>query len=403
MRLRSVTLMWVEKYRPETLDEYRGASKQKKELQEWIQSWEQGDKPVLLHGQAGTGKTSLVEVLAKDAGYELVETNASDVRTKKKLKKELKEATRQASFFGGQKLILIDEVDGMAGNADRGGTAELSRIVDGSRFPVVMTANDAYDNSIRTLRNKSKLVKLDSVHTNSIAAHLKQILENEGIEYEDSAVKSIARRAGGQMRSAINDLEAVARGQDRVTGDDLSVTGYRDKDQDIFEALKMIFKTENLDTARRSTDNLDEDAGTLLEWVRENIPREYQRSEDRANAFNYVSKADLYNGRIRRSMNWKLLKYVYLFSTVGVALSKRAKYKGWTKYQYPSKIRRMGSSRAARNKMQSIASKLGKSLHISNRESRSMLPFISELLEHNPGIQEQLGLNDEEKEFVEGF
>lgn len=358
---------------------------------------------MLLHGQAGTGKTSLAEAIAEQVGYEMVETNASDVRTKKKLKSELKEATRQASFFGTKKLILIDEVDGMAGNADRGGTAELSRIVDESRFPVIMTANDAYDSSIKTLRNKSKLVKLDSVHTNSINAHLKEILENEGIEYEDSAVKSIARRSGGQMRSAINDLEAVARGQDKVPSEDLEVTGYRDKEQDVFDALKMIFKTDKVDTARRSTDNLDEDAETFLQWVRENVPREYKKNSDRDRAYNYVSLADLYNGRIRNTMNWKLMKYVYLFSTIGVALAKEEKYKGWTKYQYPSRIRRMGSSKASRQKMSSIASKLGDKLHISAGEAKSVLPFMAELLDNNEDLQDQLRLTDDEVEFIKEF
>ncbi|WP_414836507.1 replication factor C large subunit [Candidatus Nanohalococcus occultus] len=395
--------MWVEKYRPKTLSEYRGASNQKEELTEWLEGWEKGDKPVLLYGQAGTGKTSLAEALANDHDLELVETNASDVRTKKKLKKELKEATRQASFFGKQKLILIDEVDGMSGNSDRGGTAELARIVDESRFPVIMTANDAYDNSIRTLKNKSKQVELNSVHTNSINAHLKEILENEGIEYEKSAVKTIARRGGGQIRSAINDLEAAARGKEKLTKEDVEVIGARDKEQDVFEALKMVFKTENADTAKRATDNLDEDAGTFIEWVRENIPREYQRSEDVSGAYNQISRADVFNGRIRNTMNWSLLKYVYHFSTIGVALAKNQKYSGWTKYQYPSKIRRMGSSRAARNKLESIEKKVGKKLHVSGREARAMLPFISGLLEENSELAEQLELEEDETEFISSF
>ncbi len=394
--------MWVQKYRPESLDEYRGASNQKKQLKGWIDGWERGDKPVLLHGQAGTGKTSLVESLAKDRGYELVETNASDVRTKDRLKSELKEATRQESFFGGKKLILIDEVDGMS-STDRGGKQELQRIVEESRFPVIMTANDAYDSTIRSLREKSELVKLDSVHTNSINAHLKEILESEGIEYEQEAVKSIARRSGGQMRSAINDLESVALGKEKLTKEDLDALGYRDREQDIFEALKMVFKTSTASTANQATENLAEDPDTFLQWVRENVPREYQKPGDVAEAYDYVSKADLFNGRIRRTMNWKLLKYVYLFSTVGVALSKEEKYEGWTKYQYPSKIRRMGASRAARNTMEQIGSKVGERLHISVRESKQMLPFLALLLERDPDLQSQLELTDDEVDFIEAF
>ncbi|MFB6145588.1 MAG: replication factor C large subunit [Candidatus Nanohaloarchaea archaeon] len=394
--------MWVEKYRPESLSDYRGAKKEKEELKEYIENWDVGDEPVLLHGPAGTGKTSLVQALANDLGYELVETNASDVRTKKKLKKELKEATRQKSFFGGKKLILVDEVDGMS-STDRGGTSELNDIIKNTKFPLVMTANDAYDSKIRTLRNNSKLIEIGKVHTNSINAHMKWILDEEGIEYDDGAVKRIARQANGQMRSAINDLEAVALGKDELTVDDIRAVSNRDVEQDVFEALKMIFKTTNAETARRATDNLDEDPDTFMQWVRENIPREYQRKEDVSEAYDWISKADVFNGRIRRSMNWKLLKYVYHFSTVGVALSKEEKYKGWTRYQYPSKIKKMGSSRASRNKLEAITGKIGKQLHMSRTESVEELPFLAKMFEEKPEIIEQLELDEDEVEFIQDF
>lgn len=394
--------MWVEKYRPESLEDYRGASNQKKELKDWAEKWEQGGQAVLLHGQAGTGKTSLVEALANDLDFELVETNASDVRTKSALKEELKGATRQASFFGGNKLILVDEVDGM-GRSDRGGIAEMKEIISESRFPVVMTANDAYDQKIRPLRNISKQVKLDSVHTNSINAHLKWILEQEGIGYDEGAVKRVARRAGGQMRSAINDLEAVALGREKLEKEHIEDLDQRDSRQEIFDALKIIFKTTDAENARRASDNLDEDAETFMQWVRENIPREYERPEDNEKAYYWISKADLFNGRIRRRMSWSLMKYIYEFSTVGVALSKDEKYSGWTKYQYPSKIKKMGQSRASRKKMGEVTSKIGRKLHLSPRDVKNDLPFYSRLLQNNKALNDQLELEEDEIEFVEKF
>ncbi|EHK02581.1 replication factor C large subunit [Candidatus Haloredivivus sp. G17] len=394
--------MWVEKYRPESLEDYRGASNQKKELKDWAEKWEQGGQAVLLHGQAGTGKTSLVEALANDLDFELVETNASDVRTKSALKEELKGATRQASFFGGNKLILVDEVDGM-GRSDRGGIAEMKEIISESRFPVVMTANDAYDQKIRPLRNISKQVKLDSVHTNSINAHLKWILEQEGIGYDEGAVKRVARRAGGQMRSAINDLEAVALGREKLEKEHIEDLDQRDSRQEIFDALKIIFKTTDAENARRASDNLDEDAETFMQWVRENIPREYERPEDNEKAYYWISKADLFNGRIRRRMSWSLMKYIYEFSTVGVALSKDEKYSGWTKYQYPSKIKKMGQSRASRKKMGEVTSKIGRKLHLSPRDVKNDLPFYSRLLQNNKALKDQLELEEDEVEFVEKF
>lgn len=266
-----------------------------------------------------------------------------------------------------------------------------------------MTANDAYDSSIRTLRNKSKTIKLDSVHTNSIAAHLRDILEKEGIEYEDGAPKRIARQAGGQMRSAINDLQAAAMGQEKLTVEDLKTIGGRDSQQDIFQALKIVFKTTTASTAEDATNNLDEDPDTFLQWIRENVPREYKKKGDVAEAYNWVSKADLFNGRIRRRQNWKLLKYLYKFSTVGVALSKDEKYSGYTKYQYPSKIRQMGSSRGSRKKMESVTSKMGEKLHISGREAVKTLPFVSGLLQEDEELAEFFEFEDDEIEFVKKF
>ncbi|MDY6789436.1 MAG: replication factor C large subunit [Candidatus Nanohaloarchaea archaeon] len=397
--------LWVEKYRPKNLEDFRGKSKTVEKALDWVKNWEnRKSKAVLLHGPPGSGKTAVAEIIADKLGLELYETNASKTRTKKALKAELEKAVQQKSFTGRKKLILIDEVDGMTRN-DRGGKSELTRIIDKSRFPIIMTANDAYDTS-KGIRNRSKMLEIGKAHTNSISSRLREIAEKEGLEYDKKAIKSLARQSDGDMRSAINDLQSLAERYDRIDRETVKQIGYRDTDKGIFEALKIVFKTTTAATAADALDNVDEDPDTIFEWIRENVPKEYREIKDLADAMDKLSIADLFNGRIRRSQNWSLLKYVYDLMTVGVALSKQEKYKGFTRYSYPSKIKMMGRSKASRKKREEIGQKVGEKLHTSVSTATDMLPFLGQLFKKKAwktSIVRDLELTEKETEFIEEF
>jgi replication factor C large subunit len=397
---------WVEKYRPASLDDFRGSSKTVEQVRDWVANWssDQNEKALLLHGPPGSGKTSLVHALADAMDRELFETNASEARTKDAVQEKLAQAVKQRSFTGKEKIILIDEVDGM-GRSDRGGKKIINRLLGETRFPIILTANDPYDSGMQSIRNKATVVELGGVHTNSIAARLREICEEEGVGYEDGAMKAIARRADGDMRSAINDLEGLAR-TGRVTEGDVKDLGYRETEREIFETLKIIFKTTTAQTASDAPDGLDEDHDTLFEWIRENVPKEYTTADDMAAAYDRLSRADLFKGRMMHRQEWTLLKYIYAYMTVGVALSKEEKYAGWTKYGYPSTIRRMGQSQATRAKRDSVGEKIGDELHMSVQEATDMLPVL-QILFQDDGLREnivtQLELEDDEVEFIESF
>ncbi|MCJ7429419.1 MAG: replication factor C large subunit [Candidatus Nanohaloarchaeota archaeon QJJ-5] len=397
---------WTEKYRPTSLDEYRGSTKKVDEIQKWIKNWHnRSSQALLLHGPAGSGKTSLVEAIANEQGLDLFETNASDVRTKDSLQDKLEQAVKQRSFTGKKKLILIDEIDGMT-SKDRGGTAYIETIIDESRFPVVVTANDPYANGMASIRRKAKVLEMGGVHTNSIAALLRDIAQEEEIEYEDAAIKSIARRSDGDIRSAINDLQSLSQRYETIDTDAIKDLGYRDTEKDIFEALKILFKTTTAETASDATDDLDEDYDEIFEWIRENVPREYQKDHEIAAAMDALSEADLYRGRIRKGQNWTLLKYVYELMSVGVALSKDEKYSGFTRYQYPSRIKKMGQSKAKRKKRDDIGAKISEQLHVSIEEARTIIPFLQVLFEREQwrkNIIDHLDLTEDEIEYIETF
>lgn len=398
--------MWAETYRPDTLSDFKGNSKTVKAVREWVEDWrsDQDQKALLLHGPPGVGKTALVHALANDLGMELFETNASDARTKQAVKDKVLQAVKQRSFSGKQKLVLIDEVDGL-GKADRGGKTVIKQVMKETQFPLILTANDQYASGMRNIRNAAKTVELGNVHTNSIAARLRDICEAEGVQYEDGAMKAIAHRADGDMRSAINDLESLAlRGE--VSEEDVKKLDYRETEREIFEALKILFKTMSAETASDATEGLDESYDDVLQWVRENIPREYTKPGDCARGYDALSQADVFRGRMVSRQDWMLMKYVYELMTVGVALAKDEKYSGWTKYAYPSYLKKMGQSRAARSKRDSIGAKMGDALHVSVSEATDLIPFLQLVFqdaEWKENIVKELDLEEKEVSYIEDF
>ena len=397
---------WTEKYRPRTLDEYRGRKKTVEKVVDWVRNWKnQKSKALLLHGGPGIGKTALAHIIAEEMDMEVFETNASDVRTKKALKNSLEQAVQQMSLTGRNKLIIIDEVDGMS-SRDRGGKSEISKIIKKTKFPIIMTANDAYANGMRGLRRKSNVIELNNVHTNSVNARLKEIADEEGVEYDKRAMKSIARRAGGDMRSAINDLQSLAEKNGEITKDLVKDLGFRDSKKDIFQALKILFKTTNPRTAKDAIDGVDEDYDTLFEWIRENVPKEYRKSEDVDRAMERLSRADVFRGRIVRGQNWSLLKYVYELMSGGVAAAKDEKYSGFTRYGYPSRIKKMGRSKASRSKRRDIGQKIGENLHTSISTATDMIPLLGDFFENDEwreNIVRELELTEDEVKFIQKF
>jgi replication factor C large subunit len=125
---------WTEKYAPQKVADVVGQKKAVDQFVIWLRSWKSGKKAALFHGPAGTGKTSLVEVLGKERNLEIIELNASDYRTASQIKEVLGQSMKQKSLFKKGKIFFIDEIDGLAGREDRGGTGEIIKIIKESSF-----------------------------------------------------------------------------------------------------------------------------------------------------------------------------------------------------------------------------------------------------------------------------
>ncbi|ABR55230.1 AAA ATPase central domain protein [Methanococcus vannielii SB] len=396
---------WVEKYRPKSLNDVAGHSKTKEALCYWIESFIRGNKqkPVLLFGPPGSGKTTMAHAIANDYNFDVIELNASDKRNKDVISQVVGTAATSKSLTGKRTLIVLDEVDGLSGNDDRGGVSEIIKVLKNAENPVILTANDVYKPALSSLRNSVTMVDAGSVHTNSIPPVLRKIALKEGFEIDEKVIKLISSHAGGDLRAAINDLQALLTGGS-IEIEDAKNLPDRDSEKSIFDAIRIIMKTTHYDIATSATVDLKEELGTVSEWISENLPKEYLKYGDLAKGYDYLSKSDVFLGRVYRRQYFGLWRYASALMTAGTALSKEDKYRGFTRYSPPTVFTKLSRTKVAREKLKEILKKIGIKTHTSIKGARSTLDFLYVIFESNLQMATDLTLyyefTKEEVEFL---
>lgn len=393
-------MLWTEKYRPKSFDKLIGNAKAKKEIKQWINGWKKGEpqKPLLLVGPPGTGKTTMAHLIAQEFS-DYVELNASDKRSYDIIMSTVGEASATRSFFdAGLKLIILDEVDGIHGNDDRGGTKAIGNIIKKGKHPLILAANDFYSKRLKTIKTKTNVIKIPRLHTNSIGAFLKKICREEGVKFDDDVIKELAKRSTGDMRSAINDLEVMAQGKDSISMEDLGVVGVKDSTSNIFDSVRIVLKSKTIKNIKPAM-YLDEDPTLVMEIIAENIPREYEKPHEIQKAYEMISQADLYFGRAVSSRNYTYWRYASEFMGVGVALSKDETYRKFARYTGSSSFAMLGRTRSKRDLRDRVAKKMSEKLHVSNQVAIAQFPFMEVMFANDEMAHEiasYLGLEDDE-------
>jgi len=395
---------WTEKYRPKTLNKVRGNSKAIAELKRWAEDWEKGKKAAILYGPPGIGKTSAAHALANDMEWSAIELNASDQRTADIIKNVAGAAAITGTFEGvkGRKLIILDEADNIYGNADRGGTKAIVEVIKDANQPIVLIANEYYDMS-KTLRGLCKPIQFKAVQTNEIVDILRTICRQENIDCGIKTLEIIAANAP-DFRSAINDLQALSQGRKDVTIDDIAV-GMRDTKESIFKVLAKIFKDPAPKEALSALYTLDESPEDFIHWLDENLPKEYE-GRDLVNGFEQLSRADVFLGRVRRRQNYGMWRYANDIMVNGIQNARSRVHHKFVPYQPPSTWRKLGRAKSARTVRDSVAAKIGKHCHVSQRYARADLISFFKILFKDPkyavGVSALLDLNPEEIAFLQG-
>ena len=391
---------WIIKYRPKKIADVINQDSAKKQFIQWLESWLKGKplkKAALLYGPAGCGKTSLVEAAANEYKLEVVEMNASDFRRKQDIERIAKVAATMRSLFARGKIILLDEVDGISGTADRGAIDAILHLLEVTRYPIVMTANDPWNQKLKPLRDASLMIAFKRLSERDVILVLKRICQAERLECEDNALREIARRSEGDLRSAINDLQAIAEGYGKVTITLVrELSAYRYREYAPFEALQKLFNAKYIWQAKAAITQTNIDYETMMIWVNEHIPTYYDDPEELARAFDALSRADVYMGRIRKSGSWDLLSYVFDMMGPGVAFARRIyKYK-WKIFRSPKRLQLLAQTKRSREVREGIARALAPRLLTSKATvKRDVIPFLKIIFTNNPKYAAKIALGYE--------
>lgn len=197
--------LWVEKYRPATIDGYvfRDAH-QKEQVQQWIK---QGSIPHLLFsGNAGIGKTTLAKILFNELNVndlDILEINASRTNSVEDVRDKIVNFVQMIPF-GDFKVVLLDEADYLSPNAQAALRGVMEEYHTTARF--ILTCN--YPNRIiPALHSRCQGFHIERVDITEFTARMAEILITEGIEFELDTLDTFVKATYPDLRKCINMVQ----------------------------------------------------------------------------------------------------------------------------------------------------------------------------------------------------
>ncbi len=401
----------IEKYRAKAFSDIKGQDSAIAEIKAFFKVFPK-KKAIIICGPVGTGKTSLALALAKEYNLELFELNASDLRNRLSLDEILKPATNQQSLFKKGKIILMDEADGIT-TTDRGGLPELIVLIEKTNFPIIITANDIWQQKFSLLRRKCQIISLKELKPEAVESILKDVLEKEKRNLSQETIKTITKKSRGDVRAALNDLQLILAFGEEIfksatkTEQEIQVQkaeiqeiqiSEREKQESIFDAIKRVFQEETNPEIINAYDNVNLELNEIMLWIEENIPAEYQ-GKALAKAYDALSKADVFKGRIYRQQHWRFLVYQNFFLTAGISSATKLKNKKFTPYKKPSRILQIWLANQKNAKKKSIVAKYAQYSHMSKKKAMKDYKLLPLIIDKK--AEDKMDLEESERQYLQ--
>src|SRR6266700_4842202 len=235
--------LWTEKYRPKTLNEIIDEEEIVSRLQEFVR---RATMPhCLFAGPPGTGKTTAGLCLAHDLFGErfqdaFKELNASDERGIDVVRTTVKEFARMASLSSVPfKILVLDEADNMTSDAQSALRRTMEKYSETCRF--ILCCNYS-GRIIEPIQSRCALFRFAPLPDEKIVENLHRIAKNEGLKFTESGLKSIVDVAEGDLRKAINTLQAASSMSKGITEESVYQVVGRAKPTDVHEMLNHALK-----------------------------------------------------------------------------------------------------------------------------------------------------------------
>ena len=235
--------LWVEKYRPTTMDTYIGNEHLKSKVSLYLES---GDLPhLLLYGRAGTGKTTLAKLLVNNIECDYLYINASDENSVEVVRDKVKNF---ASTLGFQemKVIILDECDYITPNAQAALRNLMETFSKNCRF--ILTCNYV-ERIIDPIQSRCQSFQIIPPDRKQVAQHMSNILDNENIKYELDNIVTIVNSGYPDIRRVINGAQRQVVNNELVI--DKSSIIQNDYKNQVLEILKTQDKKNSFKNIRQ--------------------------------------------------------------------------------------------------------------------------------------------------------
>lgn len=250
--IREQDKLWTVKYAPVSLQQICGNKSSVTKLKNWLSNWNTFKKQnfknpgkdgtgifrsAMIYGPPGIGKTTAAHLVAKELGYDILEKNASDVRSKTLLNNDIKNVLDNTSIVGFFKhkydhnnnnnnnkfVIIMDEVDGMSGG-DRGGVGQMAQFCRKTSTPMILICNERNLPKMRPFDRVCLDIQFRRPDAQSIKARLMTIAVRESFKLDPNMIDQLVSATGGDIRQIINLLYTVTKSTDSIDHKNITTT-----------------------------------------------------------------------------------------------------------------------------------------------------------------------------------